>query len=105
MCPSSHPTASIPDYFVDPEAVREDGVRLATIFSFTTNTPNLIVSDGNQLDRETQDQYRFNVTVSSQDGSDTAEVVLYLTDFNDNDPNITNSGYAGTASALYCASV
>ena len=73
-------------------ATREDGVRLATIFSFTTNTPSLIVADRNQLDREERDQYRFNVTVSNADGSDIAEVVLYLTDANDNDPYITNSG-------------
>ena len=81
------------NYFVDPEATREDGVRIATIFSFTTKTPNLIVSDTNQLDRETRDEYRFRVTVSSLDGNDTAEVVIYLTDANDNDPNVTNSGW------------
>ena len=99
--PSSHPTASSVEYLVDQEATREDGVRIATIFSFTSNTPNLIVSDSNQLNREERDQYRFNVIVSNEEGSDTAEVnvVLYLTDANDNDPNITNSGYAGTATA------
>ena len=86
------PTASVADYSVDQVARRQDGVRIAAIFSFTTNTPNLIVSDRNQLDREERDQYRFNVTVTSDDGNDTAEVVIYLTDANDNDPYITNSG-------------
>ncbi len=75
-------------------AFSETGSRtIDQIFSFRSNSDNLIVLESNILDRETIGRYVFSV-VATDDTSQTstANVTIILTDINDEIPMITNAG-------------
>ena len=80
-------------YYVDPDAVSDDGTLVSVIFGFTTNAPTLIVLDNRHLDRETQAVYNFTVYVNGSNGMDSTTVIINLTDENDQIPYLTNTKY------------
>lgn len=62
-----------------------------SVFNFLPDTNNIIVVDSSALDRETVVVYRFEVIATNSGGlSDTATVMITITDFNDEAPQITN---------------
>ncbi len=63
------------------------------IFSFRSNSDNLIVLESDVLDRETINRYVFSVVaVDDESQISTANVTIILTDINDEIPMITNAG-------------
>ncbi len=85
--------AASPDIAIG-TAFSETGTRaIDQIFSFSSNSDNLIVLESDVLDRETIDRYIFSVVATDAlSQSSSANVTIILTDVNDQTPVITNAG-------------
>ena len=64
---------------------------IGTIFTFMSDTAELVIADNSRLDRETLDTYLFEVVAQdSNSARATSTVEITLTDINDNAPVITS---------------